>query len=355
MDISFTPETPWKPCAEGKERNKIGATTGKRKPIKTTPIEKSRNSAWHNCPSYNFSDFDNFDLVVETSSESKTKKGDSPQGNDLVSKTPHSSKSENDGVFQSDVLKIPEIPKINLHATNAFSTSFVDKSLSLPNSPAIEGYVVPNRDSIRYIHTSSPRVDCGFEADRSQSYNSSTDKCLSSANGTPLADISGISNIATETSILQTSSIDDMSHMPSIDENSTSDFSSLPKQRPNVEKRTVRGTIGSHSGKESRNHSSCVDVSGNKELDDIVKLAEQLSLISAAENSKSGPLPDNQTPVRYRTRHFVKSTKKEKALKGDISKMSSVSSAGPESLFRKIVTRSVTKSANVEGSYDASQ
>ena len=367
-DASDTPERVWKTRA-ATGRKKAGVTTGKKKNAKNDPIEQSRKTAWGNCPSFNFSDFDSFDLVVETSSETKEKK-DSLGEQSAISKTPLSSRGQQEkNVYRPNLLRtpqIPEIPKVNLHAMNAFSTSIGDRSLdSLPNSPALE--ICPSSGRPGYIHTSSPRVDSGFEADKSNSCNSSVDKChLSHINTTPLADISAISNVCDDPSILENTSID-VPHMPSIDENSISDFSNIhgTNVKKDVNQRHKTNKMGKTASpvsyQQSSNHMSTCDISVNKQLDDMVKLTEQLSLMSATDNNNKiqGPITSHQTPKQYYTRQFAKSTQKQPRHminQCNISKASSrYSSKAQGSLLERVATRNVTKSVHPEVSYDASQ
>ena len=357
MDICNTPETHCKASTTVTGRKKAGEKTGKKKNTKTGPIERSRKSVWGNCPSYNFSDFDSFDLVVETSSEIITKK-DSLEKCSLT-KTPlssHVQKQKN--FYRSNVLRtpqIPEIPKVNLHAANAFSTSLGNGSL--PNSPAIEISSSPCRQEISgYIHTSSPRVDSGFEADKSQSCNSSVDRCrLSLTNATPLADISAISNVSDDASVLQNISMDNV-RMPSIDENSISDFSNVQNSCHRDHFKGQRTKTGGTTSTAMSTASPSVD----QVMDDMIKLTEQLSLMNAAEgcNKKYESPPNHQTRKQYYTRQFAKSTKKDNLRHNkplgrqcDLSKVSSCSSG----VVRTMVTRSVTKTALSDLSYDASQ
>ena len=359
MDVCNTPETHCKASATVTGRKKAAEKTGRKKNTKTGQIERSRKSVWGNCPSYNFSDFDSFDLVVETSSEIKAKK-DSLEKCSL-SKTPLSSHVQNQKFYRPSVLRtpqIPEIPKVNLHAANAFSTSLGNGSLgSLPNSPAIEISSSPCRQEISgYIHTSSPRVDSGFEADKSQSCNSSMDRCrLSLASATPLADISAISNVLDDASVLQNTSIDNV-RMPSIDENSISDFSNVQSSCHGDHYKGQRTKIGGTRLIGTSTTSPLVD----QVMDDMIKLTEQLSLMNSAEgcNKKNEPSPNHQTPKQYYTRQFAKSTKKDNFRQDkplnrqyDLSKVSSCSSG----VVRTMVTRSVTKTALSDLSYDASQ
>ena len=313
IDICNTPETHCKASAIATGRKKAGEKTERKKNTKTGQIERSRKSVWGNCPSYNFSDFDSFDLVVETSSERRHQEKDSLEKCSLT-KTPLSSHVQKQKRFyRSSVLRtpqIPEIPKVNLHAANAFSTSLGNGSLgSLPNSPAIEISSSPCRQEISgYMHTSSPRVDSGFEADKSQSCNSSMDRCtLSLASATPLADISAISNVLDDASVLQNTSIDNV-RMPSIDENSISDFSAVHSSCHRDH----------HKGQRTKNGGTrLIGMSGtspsvNQVMDDMIKLTEQLSLMNTAEgcNKKNETSPTHQTPKQYYTRQFAKSTQK---------------------------------------------
>ena len=366
-DTSTTPETQWKTTTTATGRKKRYLTTGKKQITKPDQIEQSRKAVWGNCPSFNFSDFDSFDLVVETSSETKAKR-DSMEEKSSIARTPVSTHvKQKKNVCRPSLLRtpqIPEIPKVNLHAVNAFSTSIG----SLPNSPVLEICSVASRlESTGYIHTSSPRVDSGFEADRSQSYNSSIDRCHSShVNVTPLADISAISNVHDDPSILQNTPIDSPL-MPSIDENSISDFSNIQvtSRNQNAGKRLTAAKMGRAvsppSHQQSPDQISACDVSVNKQLDDMVKLTEQLSLISSTNDNSKLPesVTSHQTPKQYYTRQFAKSTQKHVkrvAKQCDVSKASlRCTPKAHTSLHGRKTTRSVTKSVRSEVSYDASQ
>ena len=365
-DASTTPETQWKTSTTATGRKKRYLTTGKKQNTKPAPIEQSRKVVWGNCPSFNFSDFDSFDLVVETSSETKARR-DSLEEKSSIARTPVSTHvKQKKKVHRPGLLRtpqIPEIPKVNLHAVNAFSTSIG----LLPNSPVLEICSSASRlESTGYIHTSSPRVDSGFEADRSQSYNSSIDRCHSShVSVTPLADISAISNVHDDPSILQNTI--DSPHMPSIDENSISDFSNIQvtSHKQNASKRPTAAKIGRAASplsyQQSPDQMSACDVSVNKQLDDMVKLTEQLSLISSTNDNSKLPesVTSHQTPKQYYTRQFAKSTQKHVkrvAKRCDVSNASSrCTSRTQTSLHGRKTTRSVTKSGRSEVSYDASQ
>ncbi len=327
------------------------------------PVGDKKHESIERCrktkdPSYNFSEFDSFDLVVETASEGK-KPTNFFRGKYSLDKTPASVHED----FEKDSFLIPRNPKMNLEGENAFSVG--NTFDSLPNSPAIDGNHNAQLEDSIFMHTSSPIVgsESGCEADRSGS-SSCHERCRLSEAGdlVPLADISAISDVPSSVVPSQPSALQ------SIDEDNVSHF------RPTFACRgspsaSGRGSSNRERSRASIQESTSDDVAYTKALEDIAQLSEQLSRMNTADQSpegrpnsphcchKLGDVQNSQTPKQHFTKHSVKSTRKGTRTCHDDAPKTEVQFTPKQqpSVFRRIVTRSVAKARAEVSYYDASQ
>ncbi len=194
---------------------------------KPRPAEVARKAQKNE--TMNFSEFDEFSLCISDSPLAEHQQN--PGRKSVPVDTPKSLGSKQmlsvdigREVSTSTPHVIPKIPVLNLR--NAFDISGTEAGAgSFLQSPFISSSV---RNS-GIVHTSSPRVDSGYIADGSRS-SIQSDRCHSSdIAGTPLGDLSAISNIS-HTSDAGDLSLQPDGPLPSIDENKEVDFSNLKRK-----------------------------------------------------------------------------------------------------------------------------
>ena len=246
---------------------------------KLRPVETARKAQKNE--TMNFSEFDEFSLCISDSPLAEHQQN--PGRKSVPSDTPKSLDSKQmlgdlgREVSTSTPHVIPKIPVLNLR--NAFDLSGTEAGAgSFLQSPV----VLSVRNSA-IVHTSSPRVDSGYIADGSRS-SIQSDRCHSSdLAGTPLGDLSAISNIS-HTSEPGNLSLQAEGPLPSIDENNEADFSSLnlksqPNSRRQSEEHKSIALRQKHKLK-TDDHSEMNSINWDDPSSDINKMLKTLDTLS---------------------------------------------------------------------------
>ncbi len=312
-------------------------STARRMRVGVDSVEKCRKDLWGNCPAQTFSEFDSFELVMESDKAQDMSPVMLPGSRCRLSA--ESDASAMNGSVRADSLD-----------------GDVFDAVSMPVSPVIESLSgdAELQPSV-FVHTSSPRRDSGFDADQSGSTSASSSR-LSGSGLSPFADISAISGI------------DELpSALASIDENNVSDFSHQRGRRKQHRPKDANGLVDSAAkGKKASNNShslhpensllqekdATVDVIVRQELAHMAELTEQLARMTASNDTNTVP-QSVVTPKQYVTRQ-VASSRRDAASRKALA--SPVRLCEPPFLNR-MITRSVAKArrAQLTHSYNASQ